>query len=261
MRVFDFNSAIARLPSETVVNGLRAGDHEGPTHEGVMQEHRAYLEALRTAGLEVTLLPPLPEFPDSMFVEDPALVFPEGAILLRPGAPSREKEAADLLAPLTERFAQVLDLPEGYADGGDVLLTPDTVFIGLSARTDEAGARALIGQLGKLGYKAQIAHTPPGTLHLKTASSLIDEETVLATAALAATDLFKNFRVLTVPEGEEGGANVLRANDHVLTGNRYPRTLEMLDKSGARLISLDVEQISRIDAGLTCMSLRWWAGA
>lgn len=215
MRVFDFNSAIARLPSETVVNGLRAGDHEGPTHEGVMQEHRAYLEALRTAGLEVTLLPPLPEFPDSMFVEDPALVFPEGAILLRPGAPSREKEAADLLAPLTERFAQVLDLPEGYADGGDVLLTPDTVFIGLSARTDEAGARALIGQLGKLGYKAQIAHTPPGTLHLKTASSLIDEETVLATAALAATDLFKNFRVLTVPEGEEGGANVLRANDHV----------------------------------------------
>ena len=260
MRVFDFNSAIARLPSETVVNGLRAGDHEGPTHEGVMQEHRAYLEALRTAGLEVTLLPPLPEFPDSMFVEDPALVFPEGAILLRPGAPSREKEAADLRAPLTERFAQVLDLPEGFADGGDVLLTPDTVFIGLSARTDEAGARALIGQLGKLGYKAQIAHTPPGTLHLKTASSLIDEETVLATAALAATDLFKNFRVLTVPEGEEGGANVLRANDHVLTGNRYPRTLEMLDKSGARLISLDVEQISRIDAGLTCMSLRWWAG-
>ena len=261
MRVFDFNSAIARLPSETVVNGLRAGTHEGPSHEGVMREHHAYLEALRTAGLEVTLLPPLPEFPDSMFVEDPALVFPEGAILLRPGAPSREREAAHLAAALSERFDEVLDLPEGHADGGDVLLTPDRVFIGLSARTDEAGARALIGQLARLGYKGEIARTPPGTLHLKTASSLIDEETVLATAALASTDLFKGFRVLTVPDGEEGGANVLRANEHVLTGNRYPRTLEMLDRFGARLIPLEVEQISRIDAGLTCMSLRWWSGA
>ena len=122
MRVFDFNSAIARLPSETVVNGLRAGTHEGPSHEGVMREHRTYLEALRTAGLEVTLLPPLPEFPDSMFVEDPALVFPEGAILLRPGAPSREREAAHLAAALSERFDEVLDLPEGHVDGGDVLI-------------------------------------------------------------------------------------------------------------------------------------------
>ncbi|WP_207790407.1 arginine deiminase family protein [Sandaracinobacter neustonicus] len=261
MRVFDFNRAIARTPGETVIHGLRAGDQPDPSFEGVLREHAAYLAALRSAGVEVTLLPALPEFPDSMFVEDPALVFPEGAILLRPGAPSREHEAAHLAPELNSHFAEVLDLPEGHADGGDVLLTPGgRVFIGLSARTDAAGAAALIRQLDRLGYKGEIAHTPPGTLHLKTASSLIDEETILATEALAASGVFNGFRVLTVPAGEEGGANVLRANAHLLTGNRYPRTLEMLDRFGAKLIPLEVEQISRIDAGLTCMSLRWWAG-
>lgn len=257
MSVYRFNRAIVRQPSPAVVNGLRAGDHDGPRFEGVVREHAAYVEALRNAGLAVTILPPLPDLPDSIFVEDPALVFPEAAIRLRSATPSRAPEAAALEPTLRTHFDKVLELPEGHVDGGDVLVTPGKVFVGLSERTDEAGARALIELLAQLGRSGEIARTPNGTLHLKTASSLIDDETVLATAELAATGLFDGFRVLTVPEGEAAGANVLRLNDVLLAGSSFPRTLDLLAGHGTTLVPLAVEEIGKIDAGLTCMSLRW----
>lgn len=257
MAIFSFDRAIVRRPAASVVNGLRAGDHEGPTFEGVAREHASYVDALRGAGLEVTILPPLPDYPDSIFVEDPALVLPEGAILLRPGAPTRAEEAAQLEAPLRTMFETVVWLPEGHADGGDVLVTPDKVFIGLSDRTDDAGATALVEILAVFGRHGEIVTTPPGTLHLKTASSLLDEETILATEALAATGIFASFRVLTVPAGEQGAANVLRLNDVVLAGSAFPRTLDLLAAHGLEPVPLEVGEIAKIDAGLTCMSLRW----
>ncbi len=259
MRVFDFTSAIVRTPSASVVAGLRAGGGPDPSLPGVMDEHAAYVAALEAAGLAVTTLPPLEDFPDAIFVEDPALVFPEAAILLRPGAASRESEGAFLRPVLEAAFGAVLELPQGYADGGDVLAMADVIYIGLSARTDRAGAEALTGLLAGLGRKAVVVETPPSVLHLKTASSIIDEETILATADLAATGVFADYRVLVVPKGEEGGANVLRVNDVILAGNRFPRILDLLDDHGVRLAVLQNGEIEKIDAGFTCMSLRWLA--
>jgi dimethylargininase len=158
---------------------------------------------------------------------------------------------------LEAAFATVLELPLGYADGGDVLAMADKVFIGLSARTDRQGAEALAGLLAGLGRKAVVVDTPASVLHLKTASSIIDAETILATADLAASGVFAGYRVLVVPAGEEGGANVLRANDMILAGSRFPRILDLLDGHGARLAVLANAEIEKIDAGFTCMSLRW----
>src|SRR3954466_14884987 len=107
MRIFDFDRAITRRPGRSVVNGLRAGDHGGPGFDGVAAEHRAYVDVLGNAGLAVTELPPLEHYPDSIFVEDPALVFPEGAVLLRPGAPSRRDEAVALEPALHQAFENV----------------------------------------------------------------------------------------------------------------------------------------------------------
>jgi dimethylargininase len=259
-RIFDFTHAILRRPGASVVKGLRAGGGEDPSLEGVLAEHAAYAAALAEAGLEVTLLEPLEQFPDAIFVEDPALVFPEGAILLRPGAPSRIEEARFLREALAARFARVLELPRGHADGGDVLAMPGMIYIGLSARTDREGAEALAGLLGELGHRAAVVATPPEVLHLKTASSLIDEETVLATAALARSGIFAGLRVIEVPPGEEGGANVLRVRDRLLVGANYPRIAELVAGHGAEVIALENREIARIDAGLTCMSLRWRAG-
>lgn len=259
MTCHDFTHAILRRPGRSVVDGLRAHGGAGPDHDGVLSEHAAYAEALRGAGLAVEILDPLEDFPDSVFVEDPALVFAEGAILLDPGAETRRGEGAHLAPVLERHFDTVIRLGEGHADGGDVMVTPDRVLIGLSARTDEAGASALATALGRFGRSSLIVAPPEGALHLKTIASLIDEETVLTTAAGAASGLFESFRTIATDPTEDAAANALRVNQTLLLSAGHPRIAERLDREGYRLALLDTAQIARIDAGLSCMSLRWKA--
>jgi dimethylargininase len=245
-----------RTPAASVVDGLRVGS-EAPTHDGVLAEHRAYAAALEAAGVAVETLPPLDAFPDSTFVEDPAFVVPEGAILLRPGAPSRIGETGEIAPALRRRFARVLEQDEGYADGGDMLILPDEVLIGLSGRTDRLGAMRVCSLLRQLGRAARIVETPPGVLHLKTACALVDEATVIATPALAASGIFAGLEVIETPEGEEKAANLLRINDNLLIGADYPRTAELLAGRAPKFVPLAIAENRKIDAGLSCMSLRW----
>lgn len=240
-----------------MVDGLRAGDHDGPAFNGVVDEHIAYVAALSAAGVAVEVLPPLEAFPDSVFVEDPALVFNQGAILLRPGAPSRAGETAELAPVLRRRFDQLLSLDRGFSDGGDVLVTPGAVLIGLSARTDAAGAQALCEALDRLDLKGRVEQTPPGVLHFKSACALLDEETVLATPAMAASGVFRGLEVVITPPGEAAAANLVRVGDSVLAPAGYPRTLELLAARGLEVVALPATEVAKIDAGLSCMSLRW----
>jgi dimethylargininase len=151
-------------------------------------------------------------------------------------------------------------LPQpGFADGGDVLVTPKAIKIGLSARTDRQGAEALASCLARFGRRSEIVKTPEGVLHFKTDCSLLDEDTVLATERLARSGVFEGFRQVVVPEGEEAAANALRVNDVVMVGAQFPKTIDILDKRGYRVVSLRTAEIGKIDAGLSCMSLRWWA--
>jgi dimethylargininase len=257
--IHDFTHAIVRKPAKSAVQGLRAGGGPDPSFQGLSDLHAAYCAALIRAGLAVTILPAREEFPDSIFVEDPALVFPEGAILLRPGAHSRVGEAAAIAPVLRDRFATVLELEDGFADGGDILATPKAVMIGLSARTDRQGAQGLARALVKFGKTPAIVETPNGVLHFKTDCSLIDDETILATRRLARSDFFKGFRVIETPEDEEAGANALRVRDKLFIGARFPRLIEMLANKGYQVVPLPVDEIGKIDAGLSCMSLRWRA--
>jgi dimethylargininase len=259
MRVFDFNHAIVRKPCRNVVDGLRSDATAEPDFQGIVREHDTYVAALEAAGLIVDSLPPLEAFPDSVFVEDPALVFREGAILLRPGAPTRLGEREEMRARLRRHFQQVLEIEgeDEYADGGDVLVMPGTVFIGLSKRTNRKGAEALCEKLARLGRKAKIVETPKAILHFKTAVSLLDEETVLATKTLAHSGIFAGYKTVVVPEGEEAAANALRVNGVVLLGARFPRTMDRLVMERFAVAALDVSEIGKLDAGLSCMSLRW----
>jgi dimethylargininase len=258
MRVFQFNSAIVRTPGKSVVNGLRANAGPAPRFEGVLAEHLSYVAALRAAGVRVTVLDAVEHFPDSIFVEDPALVFSQAAVLLRPGAPSRMAEAQELSATLAARFPEVLQLSDGYADGGDILVTPGRVLIGLSARTNDAGAAQLQKLLGSIGLASVVVRVPRGTLHLKSDCSLIDEETVLATAELAKSGLLEGLRVLVAPEEERSATNALRVNDVLFIKAGCPRTQHLLAAHGLKVLPLPVSEIARIDAGLSCMSLRWF---
>ena len=257
----DFDTALMRAPGRSVTDGLRAVDRGAPSFDALCDQHAGYRKALEKAGVIVEMLPALEEFPDSVFMEDPALVFTEGAILLRPGAPSRAGEAEALRPALVERFARVLDLAEGHADGGDVLVTPHCVYIGLSARTDRTGAAALVRALAEFGRHAEVVEPPPGVLHLKTACSLLDEGRLLVTRELLGLPAFAPFERLVVPSGEEPAANALRVNDVLLLSAGYPRTAEMLAAAGLRVDVLPTTQVALLDAGLSCLSLRWLRGA
>jgi dimethylargininase len=252
-----FSRAIVRTPSHSVVEGLRAVDVGAPSHEGVLAEHAAYVRALEALGVNVETLPALEAFPDSVFVEDTALVFSDAAILLRPGAATRRGEAAEIAATLARNFERVLQMEDGTAEGGDVLSTPRGVFIGASARTSVAGAAALVSLLAEIGRQGVVVTTPPGVLHLKSDCSLLDDETILCTPRLAAARPFSGFRLILTPDGEEGAANALRIGGAVLLSEGYPQSAELLDRSGYAVTALKTAEIAKIDAGLSCMSLRW----
>lgn len=255
--IFEFDSALVRQPGQSVIHGLSSQPGPRPLYADVAREHAQYVTALESCGLSVEQLPALEQYPDSVFVEDPALVLGDTAILLRPGAQSRLGEAAHLEPVLKRRFARVLKMKDGLADGGDMLLTPEGMLIGLSKRTDQKGALELRGLLQQLGIPSQIVNAPPSTLHLKSDCSLIGTDCVLCTAPLAASGLFDQYRTLTVPETESRAANALRLNDTVLAGEQFPQTLELLRSNGYTVKPLSVANIGKLDAGLSCMSLRW----
>jgi dimethylargininase len=258
--LFDYSHAIVRTPGASVIGGLRDGGGPDPDLAALMDEHAAYCMALSSLGVAVSILPPLEAFPDSVFVEDVALVFGKGAVRLRPGAPSRAGEVDHIGAALAPHFDRVLSLEgPGHADGGDILTLTDRVIIGLSARTDRAGAEALVGLLAALGLKGEITDTPKGVLHFKTGCSLLDEETVFVVPALAECAAFAGLRKILTPPGEEAAANLLRVRDRILMGAHFPQSLELVARYGIEPLPLPVTHIGRVDAGLSCMSLRWAA--
>jgi dimethylargininase len=258
--LFDFTNAIVRTPGASVISGLRDGGGPDPDFAAILAEHAAYVSALQSLGVSVDILPSSEAFPDSIFVEDPALVFTQGAIILNLAAPSRAGETTLIEPDLNHHFKRVLRMNgPGHADGGDVLVLRDRVVIGLSGRTDRQGAEELVGLIGELGHHAVIAETPKGVLHFKTGCSLIDEETVLAVPVLADRPEFGGMRVVLTPEGERPAANLLRIGKKVLIGAAFTKTQALIESLGIETVPLKVSEIGKIDAGLSCMSLRWRA--
>ena len=256
-RSFQFRRAIVRKPALSIVSGLRAGGGRDPNHARFVEEHTAYVAALETAGVTVSVLPELQEFADSVFVEDAALCTADAAIVLRPGAISRRGEAEAIRPALLATFDHVLSLSgEGFVDGGDILLFDTVALVGLSERTDEAGFVALETVLNSIGYAAERVVTPDGVLHFKSDCGLLDNETVFATPRLASSGCFARRRVIEVPAGEEAAANLVRVNDVVFVPAGFPRSQERLEQAGYDTRTLNVAEAACVDGGLSCMSLR-----
>ena len=248
--------AITRRPAPSVVDGLRAIDSGPPDPALLLAQHAAYVAALREAGAAVTQLPALDDFPDSLFVEDTALCLPQGAVLLRPGAPSRAGEVAHIAAAVAALVPEVQRIETGHVEGGDILWTGREVLVGLSARTDTVGVAALRTIIEPWGHHVRILETPPGVLHFKTDCALVAADTILATNRLAGTGCFADYTVLRVPDGEEPAANAIRVNDTVLLPAGFPLTEALLSDAGHKVRCVPNSECARIDGGMSCLSLR-----
>ncbi|MEM9140957.1 MAG: arginine deiminase family protein [Pseudomonadota bacterium] len=257
-RSYTFSHAITRRPATSIINGLRAVDTGAPDLDAFQAHHEDYIAALRSTGAEVLELGPLEDFPDSVFVEDAALCLPEGAIAMRPGAPSRLGEAAEMAPVLAELYGDVRRIEgPGFIEGGDILVTEREILVGRSARTDAEGVAELARMTGDWGYRLREVQTPPGVLHFKTDCSLLDEETVLVTERLAASGCFDGYRTIFTAEGEEASANAIRFNDLVLFPNGFPRTADALDRAGYRVREVGNSEAAKLDGGMSCLSLRF----
>lgn len=194
---FRFTHAITRRPAASITHGLRAVDTGAPDLALMQSHHAAYTAALRATGALVIELDPLDRFPDSVFVEDTALCLPEGAIIMRPGAPSRLGEAAEMEPHLRALYSVVhrIDAP-ATVEGGDILVTGREILVGTSSRTNDAGIAALDAITSRWGYTLRRVETPPGVLHFKTDCALLDATTILSTERLAASGCFAGYSVI-----------------------------------------------------------------
>ncbi len=253
---YNFKNALVRTPCKSISNALSSID-EKPDFEKVIAEHNDYKMQLERSDIKIITLDALEDYPDSVFVEDPAITFQDFCIILRPGVPSRFGEHKVFRNEAKNIFEEVFEVDSGKIEGGDILRINDRFIIGLSNRTNKEGANELEKILSHLGAKVTITNTPNGVLHFKSDCSLLDDETILQTKNMSLTGFFENqFKVINVPEGEEIVANSLRVNNYLLVPKGFEKTYELLSKS-YKIILAKVDEISKVDAGLSCMSLRW----
>ena len=217
-------------------------------------QHRTYEAALRGEGCRVRTLPAEADLPDSVFVEDTAVVFDELAVITRPGAESRRPETAAVAAVLAEYRPLVTIAAPGTMDGGDVLVVGRAVFVGATDRTNRAAIDQLCAALAPHGYRVE-AVPVRGCLHLKSAATLVAPDTVLCNPRWVAPETFAGVRVLEVTDGEPGAANGLLVGERVLYPSSFPKTAARLAAQGIALLSVNVSELQKAEGAVTCCSL------
>ena len=222
--------------------------------ERAREQHRAYEQKLRELGAIVERVAPSPDHPDSVFVEDTAVVLDEVAVLARPGAASRRGEVDAVAAALGGRRPIVRIEAPCTLDGGDVLVIGRTVFVGRSTRTSDEGIAQLAGLLDRFGYRT-IGVPVRGCLHLKTAAAVIADDAVLVQPRWVDRACFAGLEVVEVDPDVPAPANVLRVGDALVVPEAHARTRARLEARGHRVHTVPADELAKAEAGLTCCSI------
>lgn len=251
-----FTRAILRRPGPNFAEGLTTVALGTPDYGRMLEQHRAYGEALTVLGLVIEMLEPLRDFPDAYFVEDVAVVTPELAVIARPGALARRGEEIPMV-PVLDRHRPLAHVTApGTLDGGDVLIVDRRVFIGLSNRTNPEGAAQLGRILGAHGYQSRTIPVAEG-LHFKSSATWVGGNTLLVSEAFVGSPELAEFERIVVDGDEEYASNTLYVNGRILTPMGFPKTLRKLERLGLPVMELDISEARKMDGGLTCMSLRF----
>jgi dimethylargininase len=248
-------TAITRAVSQSMNDCQLAFAERQPIDIGkAIAQHGQYEACLASLGIGVVSLPALPGLPDAVFVEDPAIVLDEIAIMTRMGAESRRGESASL-AEAIARFRPLRWITEpGTLEGGDVVRIGSTLFVGRSARSNDAGIAQLAGELAPLGYAVRAVEMR-NCLHLKSACTYLGRDTLLANRDWVDLGPFGNVRVVDVAPEEPAAADVLAIGDTAIVPASFPETARILERAGWRVLPVDVSELQKAEAGVTCMSL------
>lgn len=217
-------------------------------------QHREYVQLLKVLGCTVIELPAESDFPDSVFVEDTAVILPELAVITRPGADSRKPETESILQALMPLIKCVRLQAPATLDGGDVLVLEKQIFIGLSTRSNQAAIDQLHEMLDTYGYSVTGVQMHD-CLHLKSAVSQVDDKTILINPNWVDTHHFTDFHCIEVDPSEPFAANCLPIRDFVIFPTAFPITHQKLEKAGFKVVTVDVSELAKAEGAVTCCSL------
>ncbi len=254
-----FTQAIVRLPGPTLISGITSANEGVPDFARALEQHRHYREALERCGVSVITLPAEERFPDGCFVEDPAIVTPRGAIAMRPGAISRVGEVPGIVEALAPVFGDFPGIKApGTVDGGDICEADGHYLIGVSARTNPAGAEQLAALLADVGFSSDLIdiRSSRRLLHLKTGIAYLGDGRMVVTEDVP-RDALGMYELIEVPESERYAANCIRVNERVLIAAGYPRTRAAIEDCGYATVPLEMSEFRKLDGGLSCLSLRY----
>jgi dimethylargininase len=240
-----------------MIHGLTSAGLGVPDFEKAVKQHDAYINALQNCGLDVTILDADERFPDSVFIEDIALLTPHCAIITLPGAPSRVAES-DGIGPVLQGFYKYIEciIPPGTVEAGDVMMAGNHFYIGLSQRTNQAGASQLISILQKYGMTGSTVKLE-NVLHLKTGVSYLDNNNLLVAGEFITKPEFSDLRKIVINDEEAYAANSVWINGKVLVPEGFNNTAATIEKAGYHVIPVNVSEFQKLDGGLSCLSLRF----
>jgi dimethylargininase len=217
-------------------------------------QHRQYERALESLGCDVRRLAADGTMPDSVFIEDTAVVLPELAVIARPGAISRRHEVAAVAEALAPLRTVVRIEPPGTLDGGDVLVVGRSIFVGRSSRTNDAGIAQFQGAVAPFGYIVR-SLTPSNCLHLKSAATALDDRTVLVNPQWISVAHFNGLDCVEIDRSESGAANVVSVHGRLIVAAAFPKTSSRLRDRGFDVRQVDASELAKAEGALTCCSL------
>ena len=255
-----FTNVIVRRPCKAMTEGITSAPELGkPDYELALKQHDDYIEALKSCGVEVTVLPADERYPDSCFVEDPAVITRKCAIITNPGAQSRNGEKDEIVTAIKKFFKdediEYIKAP-GTLDGGDVMMVGDHFYVGKSARTNEEGIRQFIEILEKRGLSGSEV-TLEKVLHLKTGINYLENNNMLVSGEFIDKPEFQKYNKIVIPEKEAYAANCIWVNDKVIVPTGYPAVEKAVRDAGYNIIFVDTSEYRKLDGGLSCLSLRF----
>lgn len=256
-----FTRAITRKPCKALIDGISTGMFcdEMPDYESAAAQHDKYVEVLRSLGLDVTELDADERYPDSCFVEDPAVVMERCAIITNPATDSRNGEKHEIIDAIRKFYDDdrifYIEAP-GTLEGGDVMRVGDHFYVGQSGRTNAEGAKQFNEIVTKFGYTSSTIPVTEG-LHLKDFVIYLENNNMLVTAVMNEMPEFKEFNRFVIDEDELYAINSLNINGTVLVPDGYPKTRKIIEDLGYPIVLMDTSEFKKIDGSLTCLSLRF----